>query len=85
MMRALAGFLVLSLLGAAAPDGPVERFAAVDRAVEAAMESHRVLGVSVAIIDNFEVVHARGFGFAEPGRPADANTLFQAASLSKPV
>jgi hypothetical protein len=49
------------------------------------MESHGVLGVSVAIIDDYEVVCARGFGYAEPGRPVDTDTLFQAASLTKPV
>ena len=42
-------------------------------------------GVSIAIIDGFEVVYVRGFGFAEPGRPVEADTLFQAASLTKPV
>jgi CubicO group peptidase (beta-lactamase class C family) len=41
--------------------------------------------VGVAVIDDFEVVWARGFGYAEPGRRVEVDTLFQAASLSKPV
>jgi CubicO group peptidase (beta-lactamase class C family) len=87
MMRAPAGLLVLLLAaaGLAAPVDPGQRFAAVDHVVEEAMESRGVLGVSIAIIDDFEVVYARGFGFAEPGRPAETDTLFQAASLTKPV
>lgn len=70
---------------AAASIDPGNRFAAVESAVEDAMESQGVLGVSVAIIDDFEVAYARGFGFAESGRPVTADTLFQAASLTKPM
>ena len=44
-----------------------------------------MLGVSVAIIEDYEVVWVRGFGFAEPGRAVDTDTLFQAASLTKPM
>jgi len=86
MRRILAAVVVLSLVpasSAAAEDGG--RFSPVERAVEHAMESHGVLGVSVAIIEDYEVVWARGFGFAEPGRAVDADTLFQAASLTKPM
>ena len=87
MMRAPAALLVLLLLpaGLAAAVEPGQRFAAVEGAIEEAMESRRVLGASIAIIDDFKVVYARGFGFAEPGRPVETGTLFQAASLTKPV
>lgn len=86
MRRILAAVVVLSLVpapSAAAEDGG--RFSAVELAVDRAMESHGVLGVSVAIIEDYEVVWARGFGFSEPGRAVDADTLFQAASLTKPM
>lgn len=87
MVRAAAAFMVLSLLsaGPVVADDPGQRFAAIDRLVEESMQAHGVPGVSIAVIDDFEVVYARGFGFAEPGRPVDTDTLFQAASLSKPV
>jgi len=86
-MRAAVALLMLSLLpaGLAAPVDPAERFAAIDLVIEKAMGTYGVPGVSIAIVDDFEVVHARGFGLAEPGRPVDTDTLFQAASLSKPV
>lgn len=44
-------------------------------------------GVSVAVIDNFEVVWARGFGKRATGTPdaVTPSTPFQAASISKPV
>ena len=46
-----------------------------------------VPGLSVAVIDNFQVVYARGFGVAEFGGTGavDTTTLFQAGSISKPV
>lgn len=86
-MRAAAALMVLSLLSAepAVAADPGQRFAAIDRLVEESMQAHGVQGVSIAIIDEFEVVYARGYGFAEPGRPVETDTLFQAASLSKPV
>ena len=86
-MRAAAALLVLSLLAAGVMPSvdPARRFAAVDDVIQVAMESHGVLGVSIAIVDAFDVVYARGFGFAEPGRPVETDTLFQAASLTKPV
>jgi CubicO group peptidase (beta-lactamase class C family) len=82
-----AALVVLSLLsaGPAVAADPGQRFAAIDELVEKSMQDHGVPGVSIAIIDDFEVVYARGYGFAEPGRPVETDTLFQAASLSKPV
>jgi len=86
MKRILVAVVVSSLLAtpqaASQGDG---RFSAIERAVEQAMEAHGVPGVSVAIIEDYDLVWARGFGWAEPGRVIDADTLFQAASLTKPM
>lgn len=60
-------------------------FARVAEAIEASMDAHGVPGVSVAIIDDYEIAWVGQFGFAEPGRPVGPDTLFQAASLTKPV
>jgi CubicO group peptidase (beta-lactamase class C family) len=83
-MAALLALVLFPSVASASVD-PGQRFDEVERVVEEAMESHGVLGVSVAIIDDYEVVYARGFGYAEPGRPVGTDTLFQAASLTKPV
>jgi CubicO group peptidase (beta-lactamase class C family) len=83
-MATLLALVLFPSVGSASVD-PGQRFDEVERVVEEAMESHGVLGVSVAIIDDYEVVYARGFGYAEPGRPVGTDTLFQAASLTKPV
>ncbi len=50
------------------------------------MAHYNVPGVSVAIIDGCKVVETRGFGVTEAGGAAVApDTLFQVASISKPV
>ena len=51
------------------------------------MEIFRVPGVSVAVVDEFKIAWAKGYGAAEGGTktPVTVNTLFQAGSVSKPV
>ena len=51
------------------------------------MEALGVPGVSVAVLLDGEIAWARGYGYAdlETERPVTTSTLFQAASISKPV
>ena len=51
------------------------------------MSHYNVSGVSIAVIDNFEVVWAKGYGVADAKKknPVTTSTLFQAASISKTV
>ena len=53
----------------------------------ARMAELRVPGVQIAVFDSGRVVWARGYGVrdAATGAPVDTLTLFQAASISKPV
>ena len=53
----------------------------------ARMRSYHVPGVSIAVIDNYRVVFAKGYGVTEFGgaKPVDSTTLFLAGSISKPV
>jgi CubicO group peptidase (beta-lactamase class C family) len=55
--------------------------------LEDRMAQLRVPGVSIAVINNGEIEWARGYGMADvaSGTPVTENTLFQAASISKPV
>lgn len=52
-----------------------------------AMDALRVPGLSIALIDDYRIAWARGYGVTAPGgrRPVTPGTLFQAASISKPV
>lgn len=51
------------------------------------MAHYKVPGVSIAVIEGGRVAWARGFGVTEAGSggPVTPTTLFQAASISKPV
>lgn len=51
------------------------------------LKQHNVPGVSVAIIKDFKLVStiAHGIADADTGTPVTTDTLFQAASISKPV
>jgi CubicO group peptidase (beta-lactamase class C family) len=51
------------------------------------MEFYSVPGVSIAVINDGRIEWAKGYGIRDAGTalPVDENTLFQAASLSKPV
>src|SRR5215211_6556284 len=99
----LAVSLLLPLARPAAQDGgaPEARRARVERgllppvlikgapawSIEERMRHHKVPGVSVAVIKDFKVEWAGGYGFkdAESREPVTERTLFQAGSISKPV
>jgi len=51
------------------------------------MEYYKVPGVSIAVINDFQIEWAKGYGVLETGgnQPVTPDTLFQAASISKPV
>lgn len=55
--------------------------------LEQLMLLYKVPGLSVAVIDNFKIAWAKGYGVIEAGtsNPVTTHTLFQAASISKPV
>jgi CubicO group peptidase (beta-lactamase class C family) len=61
---------------------PVDSFSIMD-----GLEKYGVPNVSVAVIEGGVVKWAKGYGIKHPDQPGevDANTLFQAASISKPV
>ena len=51
------------------------------------MKHYKVPGVSIAVINNYQIEWARGFGVVETGakQPVTTETLFQAGSISKPI
>jgi CubicO group peptidase (beta-lactamase class C family) len=55
--------------------------------LEKLMQLYKVPGLSVAVIDDFKIAWAKGYGVSDEGsnKPVTVHTLFQAGSLSKPV
>jgi CubicO group peptidase (beta-lactamase class C family) len=64
-----------------------ERLAELETVIPALMDSGAVTGLSVAIVNDSAIVWSRGFGVrnVETSEPVDASSVFEAASLSKPV
>ncbi len=67
------------LEGAAGPESA--------KSLQARMAELRIPGVSIAVFDEGRIIWAKGYGVrdTETGEPVDSQTLFQAASISKPV
>jgi len=53
--------------------------------LEERMKHHNIMGVSIAVVHDFKLEWARGYGWADVSekRPVSDKTLFQAASISK--
>ena len=51
------------------------------------MKTFNVPGVSIAVIENYKIVDAKGYGViaSDSSTPVTTKTLFQAGSISKPV
>ena len=78
-----AAYYMAAIEGVQGPEGgPLG-----DRTLEELMDEFGVLGVSVAVIHDFDIHWAKGYGVAdvETGLMVDTETMFQAASISKPV
>lgn len=59
----------------------------VDDYIKAEMEKRHIPGLSLAIVRNGEVIRAKGYGLAnvESKVPATENTVFEIASVTKPI
>ncbi|MEP7271584.1 MAG: serine hydrolase domain-containing protein, partial [Acidobacteriota bacterium] len=59
----------------------------LETTIAQALKATGVPGVAVAIVDRDKVVYIKGFGVREIGKPAavDPDTVFQLASVSKPI
>lgn len=72
---------------AATPAAPMATGPIDAAEIDALLKQFNVPGVSIAVIKDFEIEWARGYGLAdvEAGTPVTADTMFQAASISKAV
>lgn len=87
-----AGCVILVASGIAAAEPPtreqvVAALPKLEALAQAAVDDGGVPGLSIAVVHRDEVVYLKGFGVREAGKPdtVDGDTVFQIASLSKPV
>ena len=68
-------------------NGKSMRTAALDKFLAQAMDSAQVPGLSIALINDQKIVYHRSLGVtnAETGEQVNDQTIFEAASLSKPI
>jgi CubicO group peptidase (beta-lactamase class C family) len=94
LLPALLGTLwLVPAAGAATPEGGAAAtgvpaaVATLDALVAEAQRRTGVPGIAVAVVSRDEVVYLKGFGVREVGEPeaVDADTVFQIASVSKPI
>lgn len=87
MCAALSGFCHAAMAQAADDSVVDARAPEIAAAVRAGMERHDVPGASLAVIQDYRVLWAEGFGrrVAKNDQPVLPTTLFQAASVSKPI
>jgi CubicO group peptidase (beta-lactamase class C family) len=89
LTSALFSAALLTSAASQAAEPPASRIAEVERSLDLAqlMRQHGVPGISVAVIDHFKLVWAKGYGVTEKNgtNPVTPRTLFLAGSISKPV
>ncbi|TIQ61565.1 MAG: beta-lactamase family protein, partial [Mesorhizobium sp.] len=90
-MRAFIAVMVLSPHAASADTITPDRIAAALSKLEAlakgVVADGGVPGLAIGVVHDDKVVFLKGLGHREAGKPeaVDADTVFQIASLSKPV
>jgi len=62
-----------------------EAIKAIEQVIEQELQRGIIKGVSIALVDDQTVVHARGYGLAQidPARPASERTIYRVGSISK--
>ena len=67
--------------------GSADRFAEIEKLVTDARTEFGTPGISVAVVVNDELIWSKGYGLADVENevPAEANTVYRIASISKPI
>lgn len=85
-MRTAPIFLLLFLLyGCVYGQQQDRRLAGMDKEIHDIMQQYQAVGLSVAIVENGQVMHAKGYGFRDLQQklPVTPNTVFPIGSITK--
>lgn len=79
--------VALAQAGAVSRDSVMAALPKLGEMARAQIESGGVPGLAIAVVHDDEVVYLEGFGLREMGKPetVDPDTVFQIASMSKPI
>ena len=69
------------------PERVKKAIAELEKLTNQTLKSTGVPGIAIAVVHRDQVVFKQGFGVREAGKPEriDADTVFQVASMSKPI
>ncbi|QGX41272.1 serine hydrolase domain-containing protein [Permianibacter aggregans] len=82
----LASALCMGLLAATAVNADaLQAPAAIQKQIPALMEKSKVRGLAIAKIENGKLAWHAAFGERAPGKPMQTDSVFNVASLTKPV
>jgi CubicO group peptidase (beta-lactamase class C family) len=88
-MAVVAGSLVAPAYAQSppAPEQIAYAISRIDGMAEELMRRSGIPGMAVAVVEGDRIVYAKGFGVRAAGspQPVDADTVFQLASMSKPI
>src|SRR6185369_13452840 len=87
-MKSIATLLLLTILLTPITDARSQnQITGLEKTIPQLMKKGDVPGLSIALIRNHRIVWSRGFGVknAATKEPVDEGTVFEAASLSKPL
>lgn len=89
LMAVVAGSLVAPTYAQSPPASEQISYAIgqIDGMAEQLMRRSGIPGMAVAVVEGNRIVYAKGFGVRAAGspQPVDADTVFQLASMSKPI
>jgi CubicO group peptidase (beta-lactamase class C family) len=87
ILFSLSVLLCTSTLSAQQKSFPLEKRAAIEKAVAGFMSANSIPGLSAAVVLEGEPRWSQGFGMAdlENSSPATSSTLFRLGSISKPI
>ena len=87
ILFSLSVLLCISPLSAQQKSLPLEKRAAIEKAVASFMSANSIPGLSAAVVLEGEPRWSQGFGMAdlENSSPATSSTLFRLGSISKPI
>ena len=88
MLCAVQTFLVLTAVSAMAVPGftqTIAQTASIDQEVPGLLEQHNVPSVSIAEIEDGRIVRVSAYGMQTASEPATPKTLYNIASMTKPI